>query len=338
MSNLQNLGPTGEPLGDILDAEFVEVSKLNASAEPHATPVSSQSELSELWRSIPTIPKVLIASLPMWLLVTCAWHAGTPGPAAANDMSPAQLAAATDMGAVVGGDAASGQTVYLDDLASSAPGDCGGKFIWAFNFDGTTDTVSLRDEDGTSVTSGKYMLLEKRLRLRDLVERRPGDASDTSDRHSKNKTYQVSRTGDGRIVIGKKTYRQCTLKTENAPPAPVPTAAPANPPSPQQNTPQAVAAAPPGAVTPDEACDQLSGELRGIIEGNSNGTLGVIEASAIKGRSSAQNDGTLSCYGSVITNRGTLFGHFGTTYTPKGQLLVTWNIDEITTNYANRGL
>src|ERR1700712_4643550 len=107
MSNLENLGPTGEPLGDIPDAEFVEVSNPDTSAQ--SRPYPGQTELSGLWHSLHIIPKILIASSPIWLLVTCAWQAGTPRgtTTAQNDMTPEQLAAATDIGAVVGADAAS---------------------------------------------------------------------------------------------------------------------------------------------------------------------------------------------------------------------------------------
>lgn len=332
MGRLENLGPTGEPLGDVPDAEFVEVSGDAGTKAPGPTPPVADMTLRDLWQSIGPLPKILIASSPIWLLALCSTISSEPPK---SEMTPEQLVAATDMSAVAGGESASGQVLALDDLAGGASEDCAGKFIWTFNSGGTPGTVSLQDEAGTSVTSGKYQLSEQNLRLTDLVERRPGNDAGANGHPTKDVTYHIGRTPEGRVIIGKKDYRQCTLKAEPPSPTPLPVAAPPASPPPQENVPQPIAAALPPSLTPDEACDRLSGELHAIIEGNSNGQLNVIEASATKGLSSVKDDGTLSCYGTVITDRGTLAGFYGTTYSPKGQLLITWNPDQAAIKLLN---
>lgn len=327
MSRLENLGPTGEPIGDVPAAEFVEV-----GAKPrHAGKVVSEESVSlgELWGLMPMPLKIIVGTSPVWLVAMCATMSSEPPP---PELTPEQLVAATDMAVVAQGSAAAGTTLYLDDLAGDADGTCAGKFIWAFNIDGNAGTVSLRDEQGTSITSGRYQLSEQNLRLTGLVERRPGGAADKA---VKNVTYHIDRTAEGRIIIGKKDYRRCTPKSEEATPSPAAAAVP--PPPMPQFTPQPVPVAPPRSLSPDEACEQLSGELPEMIEGNSDGMFKVIEASASKGMSSVRDDGTLSCYGSAITNRGTLIGFFGTSYSPKGQLLITWTPDQAAIRMANPG-
>lgn len=334
MTRLQNLGPTGEPIGDVPNAEFVEVVEPDQQARSGHFPPPGHMDLADFWRGIPLPLKLLIGTAPVWFVTMCATLSSAPPP---SELTPEQLVAATDMAAVAGGEATSGQPLALDDLADDAPEGCGGKFIWTFNVGGTPGTVSLRDAAGTSVTSGKYQLSEQNLRLTDLVERRPAEGIDAPGKPAKGITYHVGRTPEGRVIIGKKDYRRCTLKTEQTSAAP-PVDPPPVQPALHQSVPQPLAHAPPPSLTPDEACEQLSGELPGMIEGNANGAFKVLEASATKDRSRVREDGTLSCYGSVITSRGTIVGWFGTTFTPKGQLLVTWDIDELTTKWANPSL
>lgn len=329
MSRLENLGPTGEPIGDVPAAEFVDVSARSGAAQHVDTEESIPR--GELWRIMPLPLKIIIVTSPVWLVAMCASMSSGPS---SPELTPEQLVNATDMAEVAEGSAAAGTPLYLDDLASDADGTCAGKFIWSFNIDGETGTVSLRDEQGTAITSGKYTLTEQNLRLTGLVERKPGGSSESP---VKNVTYHIGRTAEGRIIIGKKDYRSCTPKpdTPTFPPA---ADAPAEPPAPPQYAPQPIPAAPARSLTPDEACEELSSELKQIIESNSNGLWTVIEASAREGMSSVKEDGTLSCYASVITNRGTLHGAFGTSYTPKGQLLVTWRADDFAAGYVERGL
>lgn len=87
---------------------------------------------------------------------------------------------------------------------------------------------------------------------------------------------------------------------------------------------QREAAIPRPSPAADRGCRSLEPSVAKIIEGNSRGTLKVIEVSTVAGSAGARADSTLSCRGLVITNHGEVQGSFGTTRTPKGQLLVEW--------------
>lgn len=73
-----------------------------------------------------------------------------------------------------------------------------------------------------------------------------------------------------------------------------------------------------------QGCQALEGGVKKIIEGNSDGTVKVIEVATFEDSAGARSDGTLSCSGAVYTNRGTVRGNYGTSRSPKGQLLIEW--------------
>lgn len=314
MTRLQNLGLTGEPMGDIPDAEFVEVGEPAPSAGSKYVPPPGHIDLADFWYSVPLPLKLLIGTAPVWLIAMCATVSSAPPP---SELTPEQLVAATDMAAVAGGDAASGQPLALDDLSDDAPDDCGGKFIWTFNVGGTPGTVSLRDAASTSITSGDYQLSEQNLRLTNLAERRPADGTDGPSKPAKGLTYHVGRTPEGRIIIGKKDYRRCTLKTKAASPNPLPAAAPAVPVSAPMPTPaKELGPADVCVGLEEDASRILAQSLRDVSPG-----ISVIEVNQVKG-AAADRNGDIYCTAIFTTS----VGHMGVTYhteeTPKGQLLI----------------
>lgn len=84
------------------------------------------------------------------------------------------------------------------------------------------------------------------------------------------------------------------------------------------------AATPRSSPAAYRGCQGLEAGVAKIIEGNSNGLIQVIEVATFEDSAGARADGTLSCSGRVFTNRGQVFGDYGTSRSPKGQLLIEW--------------
>lgn len=87
---------------------------------------------------------------------------------------------------------------------------------------------------------------------------------------------------------------------------------------------QADAATPRHTAAAYRSCQAIEGGVKKIIEGNSNGAVKVLEVSTFESSAGVRADGTLSCSGEVFTNRGRIFGTYGTSRSPKGQLLIEW--------------
>lgn len=84
------------------------------------------------------------------------------------------------------------------------------------------------------------------------------------------------------------------------------------------------AATPRSSPAAYRGCQGLEAGVTKIIEGNSNGLVKVIELATFEDSAGARADGTLSCTGTVFTNRGQVVGDYGTSRSPKGQLLIEW--------------
>jgi hypothetical protein len=324
MSNFQKLGPTDEPLDRIQDAEFDEVPEPQRS-RPDSPDAALDLSIAAWWREIPKAQKIIFFSIIGCVALLLLGNLHIENDAPQSPLTPAQIAAATDMAFVAGGDAATGQPAFLDDRSGDVGDDCGGKFIWSFNSGGTADTVALQDAAGASITSGKYTLAGGKLRLSQLVEKRNDGSTIPLGKPVKNVTYHIGRTADGRVIIGKKNYRQCTFT-----PADHPAAQPERPQPAQVD--QHVAAQPApqqGPVpvqpsTPKEVCEALEGDASRIVTERTQTSVpgfSIIEVNQIEKLARVDN-GEASCTAMLTTNAGNLAIDYHTEKSPKGRSII----------------